>query len=125
MMRRLAVLLLVGAAAASCGGGRDARPPTGWQSVATPALPGTALFAGVSCVSRSFCVAVGSHLQKLVSHTLVERWDGTAWAVVPTSKPEDRRSNLTGVYCVTPSFCAAVGNHFTGGGASPRAAARR
>ena len=115
-MRGLAALVLVAAATAGCGGAHDARPPTAWQSVATPTLPGTALLAGVSCLSRSFCVAVGSHLQKLVSHTLVERWDGSAWAVVPTSNPEDRRSNLTGVSCVTPSFCAAVGSHFTGGG---------
>ena len=97
-----AVAALVAFAAAGCGGARpDARPPTAWRSLGTPTLPGTALFAGVSCVSDSFCLAVGSHLQRLVSHTLVERWDGSSWTIVPTSAPADRRSNLTGVSCVS------------------------
>src|SRR6185437_5599581 len=111
-MRRLPALAAL-ALAAGCGSAHDAKPPSSWTLATTPALPGTALFAGVSCVSHSFCVAVGSRLPHLVSHTLVERWDGRSWRVVPTVDPSDRRSNLTAVSCVSESFCAAVGSHFT------------
>jgi hypothetical protein len=111
-MRRLAALAAL-VLAAGCGSANDAKPPSSWALGTTPTLPGTALFAGVSCASRSFCVAVGSRLRHLVSHTLVERWNGSTWQVVPTGDPADRRSNLTAVSCVSESFCAAVGSHFT------------
>ena len=111
-------LLAAVAAAAGCGGSaHEAAPPTSWRLVATPPLGGTALFDGVSCVSPSFCLAVGSRLRRLVSHTLVERWDGSRWSVVPTSDPADEHSNLRGVSCASPSFCVAVGSHFTATGA--------
>jgi hypothetical protein len=120
VIRRLLALVLLAAAAAGCGGsGAHPKPPTAWRLETTPALPGTTLLAGVSCVSPSFCVAVGSHLRRLVSHTLVERWDGKAWHVVPTTGAADRRSALTAVSCVSSSFCAAVGNRFTGFVAHP------
>jgi hypothetical protein len=110
-----AVLVLL--VAAGCGGSsRDAGPPAAWTRATTPEVSGTGLLTGVSCVSRSFCVAVGSRLHRLVSHTLVERWDGTSWRIMPTVGPADSRSNLTGVSCVSPAFCAAVGSHFTDGG---------
>jgi hypothetical protein len=130
-MRRLALAALV-AVAAGCGGSNDAAPPTAWRTVPTPPLAGTGLLTGVSCVSRSFCFAVGSRLRRLVSHTLVERWDGKAWSVVPTTERDDRRSTLAGVACASTSFCVAVGSHFThssrrgtgGPGRSSRAATR-
>ena len=115
-MRKLVTLALVAVAATGCGGSRDVQPPNSWKRVATPAVPGTALLAGVSCVSTSFCVAVGRQLQRLVSHTLAERWDGTRWHVVPTNAPADRRSGFTAVSCVTPSFCVAAGTHFADDG---------
>src|SRR5690242_12047252 len=113
-MRRPAALAMLAVALAGCGGSSaHAKPPAGWRSIDTPAIPGTALLTGVSCVSRSFCMAVGSRLRRLVGQTLVERWDGAAWHIVPTLAPADRRSNLTAVSCSSPSFCAAVGSHFT------------
>ena len=115
-MRRLAVAALV-AVAAGCGGSTNgAAPPEAWRTVSTPPLAGTGLLSGVSCVSESFCFAVGSRLRRLVSHTLVERWDGKAWSVVPTTEPGDRRSTLAGVSCASKSFCVAVGSHFTAAG---------
>src|SRR5262245_3337683 len=115
-MRRLAIAALV-AVAAGCGGStKDVAPPTAWRTAPTPPLAGTGLLTGVSCVSESFCFAVGSRLRRLVSHTLVERWDGRSWTVVPTSEPDDRRSTLAGVSCASRSFCVAVGSHFTDAG---------
>src|SRR5262245_4251836 len=115
-MRRLAIAALV-AVAAGCGGStKEVAPPTAWRTASTPPLAGTGLLTGVSCVSESFCLAVGSRLRRLVGHTLVERWDGKGWSVVPTTEARDRRSALAGVSCASKSFCVAVGSHFTAAG---------
>jgi len=112
-MRTLAASALLALVLAGCGGSsNDPGPPADWKLAATPKLAGPALLTGVSCTSPTFCVAVGSRFERLVSHTLVERWDGTSWRVVPTPDAADRRSGFAGVACVSPSFCAAVGNHF-------------
>src|SRR5262249_59324068 len=103
------------ARAAGCGGStNEASPPTVWRAVPTPPLAGTGLLTGVSCVSESFCLAVGSRLRRLVGHTLVERWDGKGWTVVPTTEARDRRSALAGVSCASKTFRVAVCGHFAG-----------
>jgi hypothetical protein len=116
-MRRLAALALIAVAAAGCGGSsHDPATPAGWRLAAVPAEAGPALLTGVSCVSADFCVAVGSRFRNLVSNTLVERWDGTAWKVVTTGDELDAHSGLNGVSCVSAEFCVAVGSHFDNGG---------
>ena len=55
-------------------------------TVTTPQDP-SATFAqllGVDCTSATSCVAVGSERDPVGSHTLVETWDGSSWAVVPS-----------------------------------------
>jgi hypothetical protein len=116
-MRTAAPFALLALVLAGCGGsGKDAHPPADWKVAAAPRLPGAGLLAGVSCTSPAFCVAVGSRFARLVSHTLVEQWDGTSWRVVPTTAAADGRSGFAGVACTSPSFCVAVGNHFTDAG---------
>src|SRR5438128_757589 len=101
------VALVVGCGGSSHGGG----PPGRWRLVPTASLPsGPARFAAVSCVSASYCIAVGSRFRGLVDHTLAERWDGATWSVLPTKTRGDRRSGLTGVSCVSETFCVAVGS---------------
>jgi len=88
---------------------------TAWADIGTPALAGanvTDLLA-LSCTSGSWCMAVGysySGPRNAAQHAVAERWNGSAWAIVPTpSLPNWAGSTLTGVSCVTPANCWARG----------------
>src|SRR2546427_1585311 len=61
----------------------------------------------VSCVSVTFCVAVGGYRAPGEFRTLIESWDGRAWHIVPSPRPGD--SGLNGVSCVSVTSCTAVG----------------
>jgi hypothetical protein len=74
---------------------------------------------GVSCVSSSFCVAVGAHgfsgLANAPSLPLVESWNGETWSPVPSPEPArgvNSPFKLQGVSCTSTDLCVAVG---TGG----------
>lgn len=97
---------------------------TEWSSVSTPKpeVPCTALcfgketkLGGVSCVSTTFCVAVGwDAFLHSDFHTLVESWNGEEWSVVPSpdvSGPNGARTftELKDVSCVSANRCVAVG----------------
>jgi hypothetical protein len=67
--------------------------------------------AGISCVSASFCVVVGSYeagssFGDASAETLVESWNGSAWSIVTSAS---QAGSLAGVSCVSASFCVAVG----------------
>ena len=65
---------------------------------------------GVTCVSGSDCWAVGSSFTGGVVQTLIERWDGTSWSVVPSSNTSATEHNvLHAVSCSSGSDCWAVG----------------
>lgn len=69
------------------------------------------LLLAASCVSPSSCTAVG-YYDNSSGHqvTLVERWDGMSWTVVPSPNPSDTQPNrFFGVSCVSADSCAAVG----------------
>ncbi|MDP9332091.1 MAG: hypothetical protein M3Q30_02085 [Actinomycetota bacterium] len=79
--------------------------PVGW---------GRATLYGVSCTNTTSCFAVGE-----VGHghgpffTLVERWNGTSWTLVPSPSPDPGgapNSALHGVSCTSTTNCFAVGN---------------
>src|ERR1019366_10052579 len=72
---------------------------------------------GASCVSSSFCMAVGTFDTKSNAASLITRWNGNTWAVVPSSDtgattrslvPADNALNV--VSCASVSFCMAVGD---------------
>lgn len=70
--------------------------------------------ASVSCVSTTFCEAVGSHFNSAGNPVnLAEMWNGASWKrqAVPnqTSQFAPTSGSLFGVSCVTASFCEAVG----------------
>lgn len=70
--------------------------------------------SGVSCVSTSFCVAVGrSELAGSGEgpYTLIESWDGSAWNQVDSPNPGGSYggSQLSDVSCLSPTSCTAVG----------------
>jgi hypothetical protein len=85
---------------------------SGWVAQATSDPPGASryTFEGVACTSSDSCVAVGYYSVAGGDHTLVETWNGAAWAIVPSPDVAGDASDvLTSVSCTTTSFCTAVG----------------
>ncbi len=75
--------------------------------------------AGVSCVSATWCVAVGRQSSPVrgstdVPGTLIETWNGSTWSVTPS--PPSTEFILWGVSCVSVTWCIAVGQSFAGVG---------
>src|SRR5206468_1282429 len=83
---------------------------TAWAIVSSPnaSLPNNVL-SSVTCVSASDCWAVGYYITATADYqTLIERWDGTSWAIV--NSPNAAQNNrLNAVICVSASDCWAVG----------------
>jgi hypothetical protein len=87
----------------------------------TPALGQSPLMTGLSCTSRTFCLAVGSVSQQqwgptsftpivpAVGRPVAEVWNGTTWAL--TAPPPRPRMNagLIAVSCLSSRDCIAVG----------------
>ncbi len=63
---------------------------------------------GVSCLSATFCTAVGSFTTGHGDETLVESWDGSTWSIV-ASPDTGYIDGLFSVSCTSPSACTAVG----------------
>src|SRR5438105_12938109 len=87
-----------------------------WSIVASPNTSTTQNnLLGVTCVSASDCWAVGSYVAGSgAPRTLIEHWDGTAWAIVPSPNTSLPNNVLSGVTCVSWSDCWAVGYYITG-----------
>ncbi len=84
-----------------------------WSVVASRS-PGTAgnTLDGISCASTRSCVAVGSYADGSgYAETLVEKWSGRIWAVLPSPNPKvaPYGSFLSSAACAGPSFCMAAG----------------
>jgi hypothetical protein len=86
-----------------------------WSIVSSPNTSATQhnAFRGVTCVSASECWAVGYYLSDNAAQTLIERWDGTSWAIVSSPNTSATQSNfLLGVTCMSASECWAVGYYY-------------
>jgi hypothetical protein len=87
----------------------------GWARELMPEPTGisTFLISGISCPSATSCVAVGGSAAGDPPGPyapLVERWNGTAWAIEPVPAPlHGLSSRLSSVSCTSPSACIAVG----------------
>jgi hypothetical protein len=68
---------------------------------------------GVSAISGSEAWAVGDYVvyKKLVPHTLILHWNGTAWSREASPSPGSAIDNLSGVNAVSGSDAWAVGDH--------------
>ena len=95
---------------------------TGWTIQPTPLftgfappLPGFgASLTGVSCTSDTACTAVGSYLNPAIRQALVERWDGTQWAIQTIPTPVGTTASwLNAVSCTSATDCTAVGDSDT------------
>jgi hypothetical protein len=85
-----------------------------WNIIASPNTIGIDdnLLSGVTCLSPSDCWAVGYTYAggSAAFQTLVERWDGTSWTIVPSPNPDGTPTSLLeAVSCVSSSDCWAVG----------------
>jgi hypothetical protein len=72
---------------------------------------GTSLL-GVSCVSPTACIAVGSYRDPVgVVVTLALRWNGRRWSIQPTPNPAGAgHGTLEAVSCASTTACTAVGS---------------
>ena len=85
------------------------------QSTPNAGTDQTNILYDVSCVSASFCVAVGRYYSAPADQTLAMVWDGSVWAVQSTPNVGVNLDNrLEDVSCVSPTFCVAVGNAYNG-----------
>lgn len=81
---------------------------TQWSATVPPSLGTRAnILTAITCVSRSYCVAVG--YADGGKSLLAERWNGSAWSVQPVPGWGPRITSLLGVSCVSPADCTAVG----------------
>ena len=90
---------------------------TSWAIVTSPntsTAQNNVLF-GVTCESASECWAVGSYYNGGTGQTLIERWDGTSWAIVISPNTSTTQNNsLNSVTCVASNDCWAVGSYLVG-----------
>lgn len=87
---------------------------------ATGVDPANSTLTSVSCVSASFCMAVGwtfewfdPSIQIWTYSTLAEEWNGSAWKIQATPALPNSSGQLLGVSCVSPTSCVAVGTDNT------------
>jgi hypothetical protein len=84
-----------------------------WTPQTLPAPPRSShlMPAEVSCVSQSFCIAVGSYDVKDGTAPLAERWDGRRWTTthVPIPSSDGPEGWLSAISCVSARACLAVG----------------
>jgi hypothetical protein len=66
----------------------------------------------VTCASAATCWAVGSFFNGSFTQTLIERWDGTSWAIATSPA---LAYYLNGVACTSASDCWAVGAYYPTG----------
>jgi hypothetical protein len=92
------------------GGGTAEAAPRTWSIGPSPApVPSNDILNGVSCVSSTNCLAVGSYVggSDDDNQALADAWNGTGWSALST--PINNYS-LSGVSCAGPTtYCMAVG----------------
>ena len=90
---------------------------TSWNIIASPNLnfSSVSILGSVACSSTSQCWTVGYVYDgdsNSINFTLIDRWNGTSWSMVPSPQPSQTRgNNLNGVACTSASQCWAVGNY--------------
>jgi hypothetical protein len=100
-----AALLVIGLSGAAVV--PTAVPAGAISSWSVDTVPNVAIvLSSVSCVSSTFCKAVGG--------TSIESWNGTTWSVDSTPNPGP--GALVSVSCATAASCMAVGSYTDGTG---------
>ena len=86
--------------------------PSSWSITPTPNVNSNFhSLNGVSCLSVSFCMAVGDYEGGTGDLNLAEQWNGTAWSIVSTPNPPSTEDSfLSSVSCTSSTSCMAVGS---------------
>jgi hypothetical protein len=84
------------------------------QTAPSPDWALRTLFNSVTCVSLTFCTAVGVSVARAdpqPTRALIERWDGRRWTIARAPPPAGSfDTGLTGVACTSSAACTAVGD---------------
>ncbi len=89
---------------------------TAWSIVASTNVSGAEsnVLAGVACPTATSCFAVGSYVKAGVTKTLIEHWNGSAWATQTSTNPAASDPvMLQGISCPSATSCFAVGKYDT------------
>lgn len=88
---------------------------TTWKIDAQPAAPSTDIrnLKAVSCLSTTFCMAVGDRTQGTPDLTLSEYGNGTTWTAKNPANVTGAANYLNGLRCTSTKSCVAVGNEST------------
>lgn len=88
-----------------------------WEILPTenPSTASSSILEGVSCTSPTHCMAVGFYHDGATNKYLpmAERWNGTEWELLTSTKSEGSRSYLYDVSCSSSTSCMAVGFYQT------------
>lgn len=86
-----------------------------WARVKSPnaGRPTGGQLSAVVALAADDAWAVGSYGQGAPSRTLIEHWDGTAWAIVPSPNKGQFPNALSDIDAVAPDDIWAVGTWFT------------
>ena len=81
--------------------------------------PTANMLQGVSCSSAATCTAVGDFVNNVgkptqAVNTLIERWNGSSWTLVPSTNPTSGGDGLDSVSCPDAQHCVAAGSAFDG-----------
>ena len=93
---------------------------TAWTVVPIPSAAGatSSNLYSVSCVSQSFCIAVGVASYPTVPNQrgFVAAWNGTTWTEQPTPVPFPNGTwDFESVSCTSTTFCELIGNGYANG----------
>lgn len=88
-----------------------------WELQTAPDTPSPSGHLGhleeVSCVSSTWCMAVGVHPSGNQTQAASRLWNGTSWSSKPVPIPgQATRSYLNGISCTSSTLCRAVGVYF-------------
>jgi hypothetical protein len=90
---------------------------SGWRidQVGNPSGATTSALNAVSCVTSTWCLAVGDSGAAQTQAPLAEVWDGSNWsAESPPTPPGATAPVLNGVSCMSVSECTVVGSYAVG-----------
>lgn len=86
---------------------------SGWTIQSTPNQTGAkySRLTGIACPAANNCIAVGYSGDGAGHYsTLVERWNGIFWTIIPSANPEGfQQARLYDISCISVSDCWAVG----------------
>jgi hypothetical protein len=86
-------------------------PPKGWNAVASPPVGSEGNLTAVAALSATDAWAVGNYeTPDSLQRTLIEQWNGTSWAQIPSPNSSQRFNILTSVSAVSANDAWAVGN---------------